>query len=113
MITVSLFLRVELVAAALLALWVAARFPGFGPKSLRSAALCVGGAFLALQSMSFVVAPVARVPHGAYLALFGCVFPTFFVAFLAAAWIIRVFAARLGGSGGGGGPGELVPASSR
>jgi hypothetical protein len=110
-ITVSMFLRAELVAAAVVALWVAARFPAFGPRSLRSAMLFAGGAFVVLQIMSLVVAPVARVPHGVYVALFGCVFPTFFVAFLAAAWLMRVLVARLGGSGGG--PGHLVPASSR
>jgi hypothetical protein len=110
-ITVSMFLRAELVAAAVLALWVAARFPGFGPKSLRPAALLLGAAILALQGMSFVVGPLARVPHGVYLALFGCILPIFFGAFLAAAWLIRVFAAMVGGSGGG--PGQRVRASSR
>ena len=112
MISVSVFLRAELVVAAVVALWVAARFPGFGPKSLRLAALFAAAALVTLQGMSFIVVAVVRVPHGVYLALFGCIFPTFFGAFLAAAWIIRVLAAKLGGSGGGG-PGQLVPASSR
>lgn len=109
MISVSMFLHAELVAAAVVALWVAARFPAFGPASLRSAVLCLGAACLALPSMSLVVAPVARVHHGVYLALFGCVLPVWFGAFLAAAWLIRVLAAKLGGSGGG--PGQPVHAS--
>lgn len=103
MISLSIFLRAELVAAAFVALWVAARFPAFGPKAVRPAALVAGGALVLLQIMSLVVAPVARVPHGVYVALFGCVFPSFFVAFLAAAWLMRVFATLLRGSGGGGG----------
>jgi hypothetical protein len=111
-VTLSTFLRVELVAAATVALWVAVRFPSFGPKSLRSAVLFVGAACAALQLLALIVAPVARVPHGVYLALFGCIFPIFFGAFLTAAWMLRLFAASLGGAGGGG-PGQPVHASSR
>jgi len=110
-ISVSMFLRAELVAAAVMALWVAARFPAFGPKSLRSAALLFGVAFVGLEAVSAVVPLIARVPHGAYVALFGCILPVLFGAFLAAAWVLRVLAANLGGSGGG--PGEPVHASSR
>jgi hypothetical protein len=110
-ITLSMFMRVELVAAALVALWAAARFPAFGPKSLWSAMLYLGVAYVALELLSLVVAPVARVPHGVYLALFGCIFPVFFGAFLTAAWMLRLFAATLGGAGRG--PGQPVRASSR
>ena len=111
MISVSMFLRAELVAAAVMALWVAARFPAFGPKSLRSAALLVGVAFVGVEVLSAIVPPVARVPHGVYVALFGCILPVLFGTFLTAAWILRLLAANLGGSGGG--PGEPVHASSR
>ena len=107
-----MFLRAELVAAALVALWVVARFPAFGPKSMRPAALFAGFSLVLLQTMSLVVAFVAHGPHGVYVVLFGCVFPVFFVAFLAAAWLIRVFATLLRGSGGGGG-GHRVPVSAR
>ena len=41
MISVTAFIGMELVAGAVLALWVAARYPGFGPKSLRSAMIVV------------------------------------------------------------------------
>jgi hypothetical protein len=109
--SVALFLRVELVAAALLALWVAARFPGLGPKSLRSAALFAGLSLGVLQCMCYAVVLVAGLPYGAYLAFFLCILPSFFAAFLAAAWLIRLFAGALGGSGGGGG--HRVPAPSR
>jgi hypothetical protein len=111
MITLTAFLRVELVGSALLALWVVARYPGFGPKSLRSA---VGVAVIALGVMQVAplgLGPIIRLPHGTYAALFGCVLPSFFATFLAAAWLMRVFAGQLGGSGGGGG--HRVPAPSR
>lgn len=112
MISVSAFMGAELVAGAVLALWVAARFPRLGPKSLRSAVVVVGAAFLVLQLSTFGVTPLLGLPHGVYLTLFGCVLPTFFVGFLAGAWLMRVLAGTLGGSGGGGG-GHRVPAPAR
>ena len=112
MISVSVFIGAELVAGAVLALWVAARYPGFGPKSLRSAMVVVGAAFLVMQVSSFGMTPLLGLPHGIYLTLFGYVLPTFFAVFLAAAWLLRVLAGQLGGSGGGGG-GHRVPAAAR
>lgn len=111
MISLSAFLRVELVAAALLALWVVVRYPRLGPKSLRSAMAVAGVAYAVMQFTSLGVALVIRLPHGTYAALFGCALPSFFAAFLASAWLMRVFAGTLGGSGGGGG--HRVPAPAR
>ena len=102
----------ELVAGAVLALWVVARYPRLGPKSLRSALAVVGAAFLVLQLSTFGVTPLLGLPHGVYLTLFGCVLPTFFAGFLAAAWLLRVLAGALGGSGGGGGHRAPAPARS-
>jgi hypothetical protein len=110
-ISVGVFLCVELVAAAVLALWVAARYPGFGPKSLRSAVAVVGASFVVLQFASTVQDSLIQLPHGAYLFLFGSVLPSFFVAFLAAAWLLRAVTGAFGGSGGGGG--HRVPARAR
>lgn len=110
MISITEFLSAEMVAAVLLALWVVSRFPQLGPKSLRSACVGIGVAFLVLEGAPFEVDLFIRLPHGAYLALFGCVLPTFFVTFLAAGWLMRLLANALGGSGGGGG--HRVPARS-
>ena len=111
MIPVHVFLCVELVAAAVLALWVVARYPGFGPKSMRSALLVAVVAFTALQLATLAQDSLIELPHGAYLLLFGSVLPSFFIAFLATGWLLRVLAAAFGGSGGGGG--HRVPAESR
>jgi hypothetical protein len=110
-ISVSAFMCAELVAAAVLALWVVARYPRLGPKSVRSALAVLGAAFVVMQLSSFGVTPLLGLPHGAYLTLFGCVLPSFFAGFLAAAWLMRVLAGALGGSGGGGG--HRVPAPAR
>jgi hypothetical protein len=90
---------------------VVVRYPRLGPKSLRSAVALVGAAFLVLRLSAFGAAPLLGLPHGVYVTLFGCVLPSFFAGFLAAAWLMRVLAGALGGSGGGGG--HRVPAHSR
>src|SRR5258707_4909045 len=99
MISMSVFIGVELVAGAVLALWVAARYPRFGPKSLRSAMLVVGAAFLVMQVSSFGMTPLLSLPHGGYLTLFEYVLPTFFAGFLAPAWLMRVLGGQLRDSG--------------
>jgi hypothetical protein len=112
MISVTVFMSALLVASAVLALWVVARYPRLGPKSIRSAFVVVGAAFGVLQLATVAVGPLLALPHGAYLALFGCALPSFFAGFLVAAWLMRALAGALGGSGGGGG-GHRVPAPVR
>jgi hypothetical protein len=111
MISVVAFLHVELVVAAVLALWVVTRYPRFGPKSLRSAMAVAVAAYAVMQIASLGIGLMMRLPHGTYAALFGCALPSFFAAFLASAWLMRVLAGALGGSGGG--PGHRVPARAR
>ena len=107
-LSVSAFLCAELVAGALLALWVAVRFPSFGPKAIRPAMALVAVGMVLTRAASFGIDPLLRVPNGAYLALFGCVLPSLFAIFLAAVWLMRVLAGQFGGSGGGG---HRVPSS--
>jgi len=101
----------ELVGAALLALWVLARYPRLGPTSLRSALVAVGASLAVLRLGSFSDDLLMRLPHGAYVTLLGWVLPSFFAAFLTAGWLLRIFAGALGGSGGG--TGHHVTAPSR
>lgn len=108
-LSVMTFLCVELVAAALLGLWVAVRFPRLGPTALRPAMAAVLVSLFVLRLAAVAVGLVHDLPFGPYLALFACVLPGFFAAFLAAAWLMRVLAAQFGGSGGGG---HRVPAGS-
>jgi len=109
--SIQAFLCFEVAGAAGLALWTVARFPRLGPKSLKPAiAICVAALAL-VQALPVAIVEVVRLPHGAYLAIFGCVLPGLVLAFLAAAWLIRSLAGALGGSGGG--PGTRVPAASR
>ena len=109
-ISIPVFLSVELLAAATLALWVVLRFPRRGPKTIRGAGMLIGIAFLALQLAPLALRLVTHLPYGVYVGLFGCALPSFFGAFLSGAWLMRVLASALGGSGGGGHRG---PISSR
>jgi len=111
-ISVPAFLSGELVAAAVLALWVISRWPKLGPRSLRSAVAGLAVGFAILQFLPFGVDLTIRLPHGAYAALFGCALPSFFGVFLAAGWMMRLLAGAFGGSGGGGG-GHRVPVPVR
>lgn len=110
MISMSMFMSTELVAGAILALWVVTRYPNFGPKSLRSAVGVVGAVFLVLRFSTWGATALLGLPHGVYVTLFGCVLPNVFAGFLAAAWLLRILAGALGGSGGGG---HRVPAPAR
>ena len=112
MISVSTFLTGELVAAAVLALWVVARYPKLGPKSFRPALFALAIGFALIQFLPFGVDLMVQLPYGAYAALFGWALPSLFGAFLSAAWLMRLLAGALGGSGGGGG-GHRVPARAR
>jgi hypothetical protein len=111
MISVTAFLYGELVAAAVLALWVTARFPKVGPKSLRSAVVFLGLGLGLMQFLPSGVDLMLRLPHGPYAALFGCALPCLFGAFLAAAWMMRLLAGGFGGSSGD--RGHHVPAPAR
>jgi hypothetical protein len=100
-IPLSVYLYVELVAAGALALWVLARFPHAGPRSMAGA---LGILIVALAGGSVAptaIAAVVRLPYGIYAALLGCVLPVLFAMLLATGWLLRSLLAALGGSSGG------------
>jgi hypothetical protein len=111
MISVPTFLCSELIASFALALWVVVRFPKLGPKSLRAAVAPLAVGLALVQFLPFGVDLTMRLPYGAYAAIFGCALPSFFSAFLAVGWMMRLLSAAFGGSGGDGG--HRVPAPAR
>jgi hypothetical protein len=108
-ISLQAFLCAELTGAAALALWTTARFPRFGPKTLRSALVGFCAGFVLMRVVPLGIGPALRFPYGEYAAIFGWLLPTMVAVFLSFAWLMRLLAGLLGG-GSGGGPGERVRA---
>jgi len=103
MIPLTVYLYMELISAAALALWVITRWPRLGPKSIVAAAAAVVVALAVGNFASAGVAAAVTLPFGIYAALLGCILPVFFLIFLATGWLVRsLLGAASGGSGGTG-----------
>jgi hypothetical protein len=101
MIPLSVYLYTEMIAAAVLALWVVTRWPQLGPKSIVTSFGAVLVALVLGNFASTAVTAAVALPYGIYAALLGCIFPTFFSIFLAGAWLVRSLVAAIGGGSGG------------
>lgn len=99
--TISGFLWVDLVTAAVLVAWVIVRYPNLGPRSITWAVVCVLLGATAPKIALAALPLVLRLPHGLQIALLGVVLPVFFVMFLTMGWLIRACAGALGGPRGG------------
>jgi hypothetical protein len=100
-ISLSVYLYVELLAAGALALWVMARFPRFGPRSMAGSLGVLIVVLAAGTVVQTAIAAVVRLPDGVYLALLAFILPVLFSMLLAAGWLLRSQVAALGGSSGG------------
>jgi hypothetical protein len=102
-ISLTAYLYLEAVSAAVLALWVIARWPRLGPKSIVTAVTLVLVALMVGNIAPAGIAAVITLPGGVYAALFGFVLPVLLLIFLASGWLIRsLLDATRGGSGGTG-----------
>jgi hypothetical protein len=91
--SVHAFVLVLTCGAALLALWIIARFTDFGPRSVQSALVHVVAAFCLLTFLLPVALHVigaSGIPAVAYVKLFGVALPLFVYAFLSGGWVARV-----------------------
>jgi hypothetical protein len=105
MISLTVFLYTEMIAAAVLALWVATRWPQLGPRSIVAAIVAVLIALFVGNFVSIAVGVAVQLPYGTYAALLGCILPGFFSIFLAGAWLVRSVLATIGDGSGGTGHG--------
>jgi hypothetical protein len=85
--------------AALIALWLAMRFPELGPEDVTKALLHVGISVVVLQLMvpAIHVVGATGVPGAQFVVSFGIVLPGLTYVFVAAAWLIRATGRRLQG----------------
>jgi hypothetical protein len=85
--------------SALIALWIVARFPGFGPSDITKALLHVAFSAVVLQMIVPGIHAVAVFgqPAAKFIGAFGIVFPGLTYVFVAAAWLIRATGEQLQG----------------
>ena len=89
---VHAFVLVLTCGAALLALWILARFVDFGPQSMLWAALHVVTAIALLRLVPLLVEAVSSstLPAARFVALFGLALPMFVYTFLSGGWVTRL-----------------------
>jgi hypothetical protein len=90
-VSVDAFVLFLICGAALLALWIMARYTNFGPRSVGWAIVHVVIACVVLQLLPFALDAVRAtgIPAVAYVELFGVALPLFIYAFLSGGWIGR------------------------
>jgi len=95
--SIETFVLFLCIGSALLALWLLARFPAFGPEDMTWALLHVGISIVLVQLTlpAIHLVGAAALPGAQFVASFGIVLPGLTYAFLAAAWLMRVVGGRL------------------
>ena len=85
--------------SALIALWVVARFPHFGPNDVTKALLHVALSVVVLQLLvpAIHVVGATGLPGAQIVVSFGIVLPGLTYVFIAAGWLIRAAQGRLQG----------------
>jgi hypothetical protein len=87
-VTTDQFSLIAMPAAAAVALWTIARFPDFGPRRLRSAAVVLGVTVLVTAPLVILAAPAFAARVGAAAAALLIVLPALVVQFWAAGTVI-------------------------
>ncbi len=97
--SIETFILFLCIGSALLALWLVARFPAFGPDDMTWALLHVGLSIVLVQVTlpAIHLVGAAAVPGARFVASFGIVLPSLTYVFVAAAWLMRVVGGRLRG----------------
>jgi hypothetical protein len=85
------FVLVLTCGAALLALWILARFTSFGPRSIPVAVVHVVVAMVLLKlALPPALDAVGSLPAAPYVKVFGVALPLFVYAFLSGGWVTRL-----------------------
>jgi hypothetical protein len=95
--TVHNFLLLFGVGSALIAFWIALRFPDFGPDDFRQALVHVVAALaVGWVTPLFTAQLFSRGYSAALVAIFAVLLPVMIYTFLAGAWFLRLAQARIG-----------------
>jgi hypothetical protein len=86
------FVLILVLASAVLAFWVGARFPGFGPTSLAFGILNLCCGFAAVRAIPGLTNAATGFSADAarFVAPFGIALPLFTYTFLTGLWLMRV-----------------------
>jgi len=95
----SLFLLAFLFGSITDAVWLALRFPRFGPQTMKSAGIAFfsGAALMAILAPLIGAAGDIPLPAAGFLAAFGVGFLGFVYFFLTGLWFVRVMVGAVGG----------------
>jgi hypothetical protein len=90
-VSAAAFAYTLVAGAALLALWILARFTKLGPKTVGWALgnLVVAVVLLYLITAPFAVVEAIGVPAALWVQMFGIALPLFVYAFLSGGWVTR------------------------
>ena len=91
MVSTAAFAYTLVAGAALLALWILARYSRLGPRTVGWAIVhvVVSGVLLYLISAPFAVVEAIGVPAALWVQMFGIALPLFVYAFLSGGWVTR------------------------
>jgi hypothetical protein len=95
--SIHAFVFVLTCGAALLALWILARFIDFGPQSIVWAAVHLVIAMVLLRLVPYPIEALSSstIPAARFVALFGLALPMFVYIFLSGGWVTRLAMGRL------------------
>ena len=96
--SIHTFVIVLVCGAALLALWIIARYTNFGPDSVVGALVHVLAAFLLLTLVLPPALDAVRssgIPAAAWVQAFGLALPLFTYVFLSGGWVTRAAIGQL------------------
>ena len=87
------FMLLLVCGAASLALWIIARYTGFGPRTIAGAIVHVVAAMVLLRVLlpqAIDAVGESGLPAATYVQVFGVALPLFVYAFLSGGWVARV-----------------------
>jgi hypothetical protein len=91
MVSAAAFAYTLVAGAALLALWILARFAGFGPRTVAWAIanLVMAVVLLHLLPLPFALVEASGIPAALWVQMFGIALPLFVYGFLSGGWVTR------------------------
>jgi hypothetical protein len=91
MVSAAAFVYTLVAGAALLALWILARFAGFGPRTVAWAVahVVIAVVLLHLLPLPFAIVEASGIPATLWVQMFGVALPLLVYGFLSGGWVTR------------------------